>query len=268
MRSRVVRWRAREFSRGPVHGARCSRGPAKIRRLPHGTPPSPSRRDRAPASSAPTGARRPAPARSRSAWSRWRARMPGWCWRWRATATPRVAGARPARVRRRPAGLHFPDWETLPYDLFSPHPDIVSQRVAALYRLPSTQRGVLVVPVSSLMQRLPPPSWIAGNALDLASGARLDMDTEKRRLESAGYRNVPQVLDPGDFAVRGALLDLLPDGLGRAVPHRAVRRRHRHAAQLRPGHAALATSRSSRSSCCRRASSRSTRPAPGACARR
>ena len=51
--------------------------------------------------------------------------------------------------------LHFADWETLPYDLFSPHPDIVSQRVAALYRLPTTSRGVLVVPVSSLMQRVP-----------------------------------------------------------------------------------------------------------------
>jgi len=111
--------------------------------------------------------------------------------------------------------LHFADWETLPYDLFSPHPDIVSQRVAALFRLPSTQRGLLVVPASSLMQRLPPPEWIAGNALDLRRGARLDMDTEKRRLESAGYRNVPQVLDPGDFAVRGALLDLYPMGADR-----------------------------------------------------
>jgi len=114
--------------------------------------------------------------------------------------------------------LHFPDWETLPYDLFSPHPDIVSQRVAALYRLPTTTRGVLVVPVSSLMQRLPPPSWIAGNALDLRRGQKLDLDAEKRRLESAGYRNVPQVLDPGDFAVRGALLDLFP--MGSDVPYR------------------------------------------------
>src|SRR6478735_6938629 len=114
--------------------------------------------------------------------------------------------------------VHFPDWETLPYDLFSPHPDIVSQRVAALYRLPAIERGVLVVPVSSLMQRLPPPSWIAGNALDLNKGGRLDMDTEKRRLEAAGYRNVPQVLDPGDFAVRGALLDLFP--MGSDVPYR------------------------------------------------
>jgi transcription-repair coupling factor (superfamily II helicase) len=114
--------------------------------------------------------------------------------------------------------VHFPDWETLPYDLFSPHPDIVSQRVAALYRLPSVDRGVLVVPVSSLMQRLPPPNWIAANALDLARGGRLDLDTEKRRLEAAGYRNVPQVLDPGDFAVRGALLDLFP--MGSDVPYR------------------------------------------------
>ncbi|MCX7042538.1 MAG: transcription-repair coupling factor [Gammaproteobacteria bacterium] len=114
--------------------------------------------------------------------------------------------------------LHFPDWETLPYDLFSPHADIVSQRVAALYRLPSVRRGVLVVPVSSLMQRLPPPEWIAGNALDLRRGQKLDMDAEKRRLESSGYRNVPQVLDPGDFAVRGALLDLFP--MGSEVPYR------------------------------------------------
>ena len=114
--------------------------------------------------------------------------------------------------------LHFPDWETLPYDLFSPHPDIVSQRVAALYRLPGITRGILVVPVSSLMQRLPPPSWIAGNALDLRKGQKLDLDAEKRRLESSGYRNVPQVLDPGDFAVRGALLDLYP--MGSDVPYR------------------------------------------------
>jgi transcription-repair coupling factor (superfamily II helicase) len=114
--------------------------------------------------------------------------------------------------------VHFPDWETLPYDLFSPHPDIVSQRVAALYRLPTIERGVLVVPVSSLMQRLPPPRWIANNALDLRKGGKLDLDSEKRRLEAAGYRNVPQVLDPGDFAVRGALLDLYP--MGADTPYR------------------------------------------------
>ncbi|KFN50452.1 transcription-repair coupling factor [Arenimonas composti] len=114
--------------------------------------------------------------------------------------------------------LHFADWETLPYDLFSPHPDIVGQRVSALFRLPNTRKGVLVVPVASLMQRLPPPEWIAGNALDLKKGQKLDLDAEKRRLEAAGYRHVPQVLDPGDFAVRGALLDLYP--MGAEQPYR------------------------------------------------
>ncbi len=114
--------------------------------------------------------------------------------------------------------LHFPDWETLPYDMFSPHPDIVSQRIAALYRLPSIKRGILVVPVASLMQRVSPPEWIAGNVLDLRKGQKLDLDQEKRRLEASGYRNVPQVNDPGDFAVRGALLDLYP--MGSDVPYR------------------------------------------------
>jgi transcription-repair coupling factor (superfamily II helicase) len=108
--------------------------------------------------------------------------------------------------------LHFPDWETLPYDLFSPHPDIVSQRIAALYRLPSIQRGILVAPVATLMQRLPPPRFVAGHVLALNKGDRLDLGAEQRRLQSAGYRHVQQVQDPGDFAVRGALLDLFPMG--------------------------------------------------------
>jgi transcription-repair coupling factor (superfamily II helicase) len=108
--------------------------------------------------------------------------------------------------------LHFPDWETLPYDQFSPHPDIVSQRLAALYRLPTLQRGIVVVPVQTLMQRLAPVSYVAGGSFDVRVGQRMDLDTEKRRLEAAGYRNVPQVFDPGDFAVRGGLLDIYPMG--------------------------------------------------------
>jgi transcription-repair coupling factor (superfamily II helicase) len=108
--------------------------------------------------------------------------------------------------------LLFPDWETLPYDRFSPHPDLVSQRLAALYRLPKLERGVLVVPVQTLMQRLAPPKHVVGGNFDVRVGQRLDMDEEKRRLESAGYRHVPQVLDPGDFAVRGGLLDVYPMG--------------------------------------------------------
>lgn len=107
----------------------------------------------------------------------------------------------------------FPDWETLPYDQFSPHPDIVSQRLAALHRLPTLKRGaIVIVPVQSLMQRLPPLRYVVGGSFDLKVGQVLDFDAEKRRLESAGYRNVPQVLDPGDFAVRGGLLDVYPMG--------------------------------------------------------
>ncbi|NLB14352.1 MAG: DEAD/DEAH box helicase, partial [Gammaproteobacteria bacterium] len=114
--------------------------------------------------------------------------------------------------------LPFPDWETLPYDLFGPQPDIVSRRVATLYRLPGVRHGVLVVPVSTLMQRLAPPGFIAGQALVVEQGQRLSLEEEKRRLEAAGYRNVPQVLDPGDFAVRGALLDIYP--MGSPEPYR------------------------------------------------
>ncbi|MBN8800686.1 MAG: transcription-repair coupling factor, partial [Stenotrophomonas acidaminiphila] len=106
----------------------------------------------------------------------------------------------------------FPDWETLPYDQFSPHPDIISQRLAALHRLPGLAHGIVVVPVQTLLQRLAPLSYIVGGSFDLQVGQRLDMDAEKRRLESAGYRNVPQVMDPGDFAVRGGLLDVYPMG--------------------------------------------------------
>ena len=112
----------------------------------------------------------------------------------------------------------FPDWETLPYDVFSPHPDIVSQRLSALHRLPMLARGIVVVPVATLLQRLPPLRHVVGGSFDVRVGQRLDMDAEKRRLESAGYRHVPQVLDPGDFAVRGGLLDVYP--MGADMPYR------------------------------------------------
>ncbi|WP_447944836.1 transcription-repair coupling factor [Stenotrophomonas indicatrix] len=106
----------------------------------------------------------------------------------------------------------FPDWETLPYDRFSPHPDIISQRLSALHRLPTLKRGLVVVPVQTLLQQLAPRSYVIGGSFNLEVGQRLDLEAEKRRLESAGYRNVPQVMDPGDFAVRGGLLDVYPMG--------------------------------------------------------
>ncbi len=108
--------------------------------------------------------------------------------------------------------LHFPDWETLPYEAFSPHPEVVSQRIATLYRLPAVTRGVLVVPIATLMQRIAPLSHITGAGLMLDKGQKFDIASEQRRLEASGYRHVPQVNEPGDFAVRGALVDIFPMG--------------------------------------------------------
>ncbi len=114
--------------------------------------------------------------------------------------------------------LPFPDWETLPYDVFSPHQDIVSQRLATLYRLPDTDHGVLIVPVPTLMQRLAPRSYLDAAGLMVRSGDQLDLDRMRTRLEQAGYRNVPEVMEHGEFAVRGALLDLFP--MGSTTPYR------------------------------------------------
>ncbi|MDG4559464.1 MAG: transcription-repair coupling factor [Candidatus Contendobacter sp.] len=111
--------------------------------------------------------------------------------------------------------LAFPDWETLPYDGFSPHQDIVSQRLAALYRLPRRRRGVLVAPVATLMQRLAPPDYLDRHALLLTVGERLDLERFRQRLEAAGYACVSQVVERGEFAVRGAILDLFPMGAER-----------------------------------------------------
>ncbi|MYK48664.1 MAG: transcription-repair coupling factor [Gammaproteobacteria bacterium] len=108
--------------------------------------------------------------------------------------------------------LTFPDWETLPYDHFSAHQDIVSERLEALYELPGTKRGVLVVPVTTLLQRLAPPSFVQSQSLVVAVGETFDTATERQRLASAGYRAVDTVTERGEFAVRGSLVDIFPMG--------------------------------------------------------
>ncbi len=108
--------------------------------------------------------------------------------------------------------LCFPDWETLPYDSFSPHQDIISQRLETLHRLPSLHNGVLLVPVATLLQRLPPRDFLDQYSLLLDRGQRLDLDSMRARLEKAGYQCVAQVMEHGEFAVRGSLLDLFPMG--------------------------------------------------------
>ncbi|MCY4214584.1 MAG: transcription-repair coupling factor [Gammaproteobacteria bacterium] len=113
--------------------------------------------------------------------------------------------------------LHFPAWETLPYDAFSPHQDIISERLATLRRLPAMKRGILVVPAATLMQRLPPRAFIDGQALSLKVGERFDLHAERKRLQAAGYLAVDAVARRGEFAVRGSLMDIFPMGLANPV---------------------------------------------------
>ncbi|AOR65822.1 transcription-repair coupling factor [Pectobacterium wasabiae] len=112
----------------------------------------------------------------------------------------------------------LPDWETLPYDSFSPHQEIISTRLSTLYQLPNMTRGVLILPVNTLMQRVCPHSFLHGHALVLKKGQRLARDKLRSQLEQAGYRSVDQVMEHGEYATRGALLDLFP--MGSEEPYR------------------------------------------------
>jgi transcription-repair coupling factor (superfamily II helicase) len=114
--------------------------------------------------------------------------------------------------------LRLPDWEVLPYDLFSPHPDITSERLRTLFELPDTRQGCLIVAADTLMQRLPPRSYVQGRAFELITGQALTLEPFRQRLAEAGYASVSQVVSPGEFAVRGSLLDVFP--MGAATPLR------------------------------------------------
>lgn len=114
--------------------------------------------------------------------------------------------------------LLFPDWETLPYDRFSPYQDIVSERLAILLELRKMRRGILVVSVSTLMHRLLPADYLLAHSLFLRTGQTLEMDAFRQELGNNGYRNVSQVMEHGDVAVRGSLIDIYP--MGADVPFR------------------------------------------------
>lgn len=106
----------------------------------------------------------------------------------------------------------FAGWETLPYDLFSPHPDIVSQRLRLLSTLPRLGKGVVIVDLETMLQRLPPQAYIDAHAFDLGGGERFDVAAFRERLAGAGYVASSQVMAPGEFAVRGSIVDLYPMG--------------------------------------------------------
>ncbi len=104
----------------------------------------------------------------------------------------------------------FPDWETLTYDELSPHHDIVSERIHLLTHMPS--EGILLISVQTLMHRVAPASWLLGQHFDLSVGDKFDVAIERRKLATAGYHSVDNVFEPGEFAVRGSVIDLFAIG--------------------------------------------------------
>ncbi|OGA51302.1 MAG: transcription-repair coupling factor [Betaproteobacteria bacterium RIFCSPLOWO2_12_FULL_62_58] len=112
----------------------------------------------------------------------------------------------------------FPDWETLPYDHFSPHHDLVSERLATLYQIMHHAFDVAIVPVTTALYRLAPVEYLAGRTFFFKQGEKLAADELRRQLTLAGYSHVTQVLAPGEYCFRGGLIDLFPTGS--AVPYR------------------------------------------------
>ncbi|TSE27320.1 Transcription-repair-coupling factor [Tepidimonas sediminis] len=117
----------------------------------------------------------------------------------------------------------FPDWETLPYDTFSPHQDLISERLATLWRILQGRRAddgvdVVLVPASTALYRLAPPSFLAAYTFQFRTGQKLDEARLREQLVMAGYQHVTQVASPGEYAVRGGLIDLYP--MGAALPYR------------------------------------------------
>ena len=113
---------------------------------------------------------------------------------------------------------HFVEWETLPYDSFSPHQDIISQRLQVLAELPDQKNGIVIASAPSLLQRLPPIDYVAARSLTLIRGQVLERQEFVDKLTSSGYLRVPQVDEHGEFAIRGSLLDIFP--MGSAAPLR------------------------------------------------
>lgn len=116
----------------------------------------------------------------------------------------------------------FPDWETLPYDSFSPHQDLISERLATLWRISQrdqeTGADVVIVPATTVLYRLAPPSFLAAYTFEFKNHEKLNEAKLKAQLTLAGYNHVTQVVGPGEYAVRGGLIDLFP--MGSAVPYR------------------------------------------------
>lgn len=112
----------------------------------------------------------------------------------------------------------LPDWETLPYDHFSPHQDLISERLATLHHIRSQSCDVIVVPITTALYPLPPLEYLAAFTFFLKRGEKLDIARLREQMTLAGYSHVQQVLTPGEYCVRGGLIDLFP--MGSSVPYR------------------------------------------------
>ncbi|GAB4119538.1 MAG: transcription-repair coupling factor [Sideroxydans sp.] len=112
----------------------------------------------------------------------------------------------------------LPDWETLPYDHFSPHQDLISERLATLHHIRSNACDVVVVPLTTALYPLPPVSYLAAFTFFLKKGERLDLAAFRQQMTLAGYSHVQQVLTPGEYCVRGGIIDLFP--MGSVLPYR------------------------------------------------
>ncbi|EPT3610079.1 transcription-repair coupling factor [Neisseria gonorrhoeae] len=123
-----------------------------------------------------------------------------------------------AVFRPHDTAVFLPDWETLPYERFSPHQDLVSERLSALWQIKSGAADVLFVPVATAMQKLPPVPFLAGRTFWLKTGQTLDIGRLKTDLVDAGYNHVSHVVAAGEFAVRGGIVDLFP--MGSETPYR------------------------------------------------
>jgi len=113
--------------------------------------------------------------------------------------------------------LLFPDHETLPYDPYSPHPDIISERLATLAGLGDHKQGILLCSIAALSQRLPPIPYVRQRSFDLRTGQRLNIDEFREGLARSGYQAAEQVYQPGQFAIRGSVIDLYPTGLEQPI---------------------------------------------------
>lgn len=108
--------------------------------------------------------------------------------------------------------LSFPEWETLPYDQFSPHQDIISERLKTLYRLPNLKQGILILPISTVIQKIVPLDYIQQFTFLLSCGDTLEIEAFTKKLEASSYQRVSQVMEHGEFAIRGSIIDLFPMG--------------------------------------------------------